>query len=185
MGHPKHQKKKYERPFRPYDKERLDRERTIAKEYGLKRKKEIWRAASILRNFRIRARELQASRDEKKEKILLEKLNDLGLRCLTLDDVLGTSLDGILSRRLQTLVYKKGFASTSTQARQLIVHGHVYVSSRKVRWPGYLIPVGLEDKIELEPELRGKIMASLPKETAPKKEEAAGENNDARNAQVA
>ncbi len=159
MGHPKQQRKKYETPFRPYDKERLEREKNVLKQYGLKRKKEIWRAAGILRGFRQRARELQASRDELKEKLLLEKLNKLGMRCSKLEDVLGINLDTILSRRLQTLVYKKGFATTPDQARQMIVHGHIHIMSRKIRWPGYLVPTELEGTMQMNPVMSSRIIA--------------------------
>ena len=44
MGHPKKQKKKYERPRKPYDKVRIEKEKNILHEFGLRRKKEIWRA---------------------------------------------------------------------------------------------------------------------------------------------
>ncbi len=40
----KKQRKKYEVPKRPWDKERIEKEKKLKKDYGLKRKKEIWRA---------------------------------------------------------------------------------------------------------------------------------------------
>ena len=49
------------------------------KKFGLRRKREIWKAESILRNFRRRAREIAASGKKEEEKILLEKLNRVGL----------------------------------------------------------------------------------------------------------
>lgn len=150
MGHPKKQKKKYESPKKPYDKSRIESEKNILKEFGLRRKHEIWRAESMLRNFRRRARELLARPDEKKEKDLFQKLHSLGVTCLKLDDILGVSLENILSRRLQTVVFKKGLANTSKQARQLIVHGHVSIDGKKIRWPSYLMQSNEEDKITVD-----------------------------------
>ena len=147
MGSPK--RKKFERPKRPWDKKRIEMESELIKEYGLRRKREIWRAESILRNFRRRARELSARRDEAKEKELLEKLNKLGLikKNSNLDDVLGLSVKDILNRRLQTLLVKRGLANTMKQSRQYIVHGHIEIDGRKMKWPSCLVPLDKEDKI--------------------------------------
>ncbi|MBI2972135.1 MAG: 30S ribosomal protein S4 [Candidatus Aenigmarchaeota archaeon] len=149
MGHPKKQRKKYERPLRPFDKDRIDKEKKLLQSFGLRRKREVWRTQSILRNFRQRARALQAKHDEQKERILFEKLNKLGISCSKLEDILDIGLEDILDRRLQTLVYKKGYAHSVKHARQLIVHGHVIVDRRKILWPSYLVPKVLEEKIIL------------------------------------
>ena len=61
MGHPKKQRRKYEGPKRPFDKQRIERERKILNDYGLRRKREIWKSEGILRDFRTRARELLAA----------------------------------------------------------------------------------------------------------------------------
>ena len=160
MGHPKKQRKKYEGPKRPFDKQRIERERKILNEYGLRRKKELWKSESILRDFRRRARELLAVRDEKKEKELLGKLNKIGIEVHTLDDVLSIRLDNVLGRRLQTIIYKKGLANTPKQARQLIVHGHVLVNEQKILWPSYIVGKGDEDRISLK-ESTAKMIAEV------------------------
>ncbi|MEM5781920.1 MAG: 30S ribosomal protein S4 [Candidatus Aenigmatarchaeota archaeon] len=145
----KRQRKKYEKPLRIWDKERIESEKKLLKEYGLRRKKEIWRMESVLRKYRRIARNLAAKRDKEKEKILLGKLNKLGLLKpdASLDDVLALTVENLLERRLQTLVYRKGLASTIKQARQLIVHGHIALDGRRVRWPSMLIPLADENKI--------------------------------------
>jgi small subunit ribosomal protein S4 len=150
MGHPKKQRKKYEAPLRPYDKQRIERERKILNDYGLRRKRELWKAESILRDFRRRARELLAARDEKKQAELLGKLNKIGIEAQTLDDVLSVRLENILSRRLQTILYKKGVANTPKHARQLIVHGHVLVNEQRILWPSYIVQRSEEDRIALK-----------------------------------
>ena len=158
MGQPKKFKKKYARPKKPYDKERIDNERKILNEFGLRRKKEIWRAESIVRDYRRRARELQAKRNELAEKELITRLNRLGIDCKRLDDVLQINLDDILSRRLQTLVFKKGMANSMKHSRQLIVHGHVIVNNKKVYWPSYIVEKDVEEKISLSNYIASKMV---------------------------
>lgn len=146
----KRQKKKYEKPLRPWDRTRLEAERKIKQTYGLRRKKEIWRAESILRNYRRLARNLAAKKDKEKEKILLDKLVKTGLLNPTadLDDVLALTVENLLDRRLQTLTYRKGISKTAKQARQLIVHGHIAINGRRVRWPGTLVTISDESGIK-------------------------------------
>jgi len=145
----KRQKKKYKRPIKPWDKERIEYEKQLMEKYGLRRKKEIWRAQEILRKFRRQARRLIAIRDKEKEKILLDKLYRMGLvdKNATLDDVLRLTIEDILERRLQTLVFKKGLARTPKQARQFIVHGHIAFEGRRCVYPSLLVPRGKEDAI--------------------------------------
>jgi small subunit ribosomal protein S4 len=152
MGHPKKQRKKTTNPFRPYYKERIEKEKNIMRDFGLRRKSEIRVAESHIRNFRRRARELQAVRDEKKEKALFDKLLKLGLidSKARLEDILEIQLEHILSRRLQTIVHKKGHANTVKHARQLIVHGHVLVNDKKLVWPGYFVTTDKEKNISVE-----------------------------------
>ncbi len=147
----KKHRKKYEKPKKPYDKIRIERERELLSKYGLRRKREIWRAEAILRNLRRRARDILARKDPEKERELLEKVVKMGLLedNPTLEDVLGLTVENILERRLQTLVYRLGLARTPKQARQFIVHGHVELDGRRVVWPGMLVPAGAESKLRL------------------------------------
>ena len=147
----KKQKSKFERPRRPWDKVRIEEERKLMQNYGLRRKKEIWRAESILRDYRRLARNLAASRDKEKEKILLDKLFSMGMvsKDANVDDVLGLKLENLLDRRFQTVIFKKGLAKSVKQARQYIVHGHVAFEGRRIKWPSMLVPLGGEDKIAL------------------------------------
>lgn len=54
----------------------------------------------------------------------------------------GENLIIMLERRLDNAVWRAGFASSRAQARQLVLHGHVRVSGKKVNIPSYLINVG-------------------------------------------
>lgn len=148
----KKQRRKFEKPLKPYDKVRIEKEKEILKKYGLRRKKEIWRAESILRNFRRRARRLVAEKNKEKEKEILKKLEKLGLvnKNADLDDVLALEVENILERRLQTLVHKKGLSNTLKHARQSIVHGYITVNNRRVRWPSMIINIEQESRISLK-----------------------------------
>ena len=144
-------KKKLKRPRRPWDSTRLEEETKVLKEFGLRRKREIWSAEEIVRNFRRRARSLIAVRDEKKIKIMLDRLAYMGLiqKGQGLEHVLQLKVGDLLNRRLQTLVFRKGFAQTVNGARQSITHGHVYVGGRRTNFPAYIVPVEKEGMIEI------------------------------------
>lgn len=48
----------------------------------------------------------------------------------------------LLESRLDSLVYRMGFASTRRAARQLVNHGHITVNGSKVNIPSYRVKVG-------------------------------------------
>ena len=151
-------RKKWVRPFKRWDKKRIIEERRLMKLYGLKNKRELWRAQAELRRIRAFARKLlplSGPEREKREKELLGRLYRLGLlpEDATLDDVLSLTVQDILERRLQTIVWRKGLARTVRQARQFIVHGHVYVDGVRVRSPSYWVKRGEENRITLDPHM--------------------------------
>ncbi len=144
MGHPKLKRKTYSGPTHPWQKERIEEEKELLKDFGLKNKKEVWRIASLLRKYAKQAKKLIAlntPQAEIEEKQLLKKLYSLGLinETAKLEDVLTITLKDILNRRLQTLVYKKKLAKSVRQARQFIVHGHIIVKDKKIAVPSYLV----------------------------------------------
>ena len=159
----KKQRKKYERPKRPWDKERIESEKKLRQSYGLRRKNEIWRAESILRNYRRLARQLAANRSPENESILIGKLHSLGLiqKESGLDDILALQVESLLDRRLQTIVFRKGLANTMKQARQYIVHGHIALSGRRNTWPSTIVKIDDEAGVAFYP--RSKVKESLLK----------------------
>ncbi len=148
----KRQRKKYETPSKKFDKKRLESERGILKNYGLKTKKELWRVEAQLRKYRRLARELAAKHDKEKERVLVQKLVGAGIlkEGSVLDDVLDINLEDFLNRRLQTVLLKKGLVTTAKQARQLIVHGHVKIGERRITYPSYFVAKSEEEKIQLQ-----------------------------------
>ncbi|HWR63986.1 MAG TPA: 30S ribosomal protein S4 [Candidatus Thermoplasmatota archaeon] len=156
MSSQKFPRKQYETPMHPWKESRIKTEREMIKKYGLKNHKEVWKAKTYLGKHREQARELlaklgTASPQAKKESDqLLLHLSRMGIVAMgaSLDDVLALDTESVLSRRLQTIVYLKGFSSTPYQARQLISHGHVAVSGRKVTIPSYMVAKDEEGQIE-------------------------------------
>jgi len=61
--------------------------------------------------------------------------------------ITGTNLLILLECRIDNVVYRMGFASSRTQARQLVRHNTVVVNGKKVNIPSYQVRVG--DMIEV------------------------------------
>ena len=157
MGDPKKSRRKWQGPSHPWIKINLEREQDLIGKYGLRNKRELWLAQTIIRNFRHQARSLLAlppAERSIREKQLLNKLYKMGILTkenATLDDILGLTEESYLERRLQTIVYRKGLARTVYQARQLIVHGHIAINGKRVTSPGYIVMKGEEDLIDFYP----------------------------------
>jgi small subunit ribosomal protein S4 len=66
--------------------------------------------------------------------------------------VTGENLLVLLERRLDSMVYRLGFATSRNESRQLVRHGHFLVNGRKVNIPSYLVRPG--DSIELREKSR-------------------------------
>ena len=152
MGDPRKSKKTFHRPRRIWTADLLNAELYIIGSYGLRNKRELWKAQSEVARFRNQSRALLALPSElraEKETQLLGFLNRLGLvnGSATLDDVLNLKIEDLLERRLQTIVMKKGGTKSPHQARQIVVHGHVSLGNRIVNLPGYLV------KREEEPQI--------------------------------
>ena len=150
----KRQKKQYQKPKQPWQATRIQEESVLIRDFGLKNKKELWRAGSKLRNYRTQARRLVSLAVEDRklaEAQLFTKLIDHGLlnKDADLDDVLSLTIEQVLNNRLQTHIHKQGLASTIKQARQFIVHGKVLVNGNVVTAPSYKIAV--KDKVSLVP----------------------------------
>jgi small subunit ribosomal protein S4 len=156
MGDPKFSRRKYDTPAHPWEGDRIKAENELLMKYGLKNKRELWRAQSFVRVLRARSRDLQARlrAGDPQAKVetdqLLKRCAKLALlpdEGATLNEVLAINTEAVLARRFQTLLYRKGLAYTPSQARQLIVHGHISVNGRKVTIPGYMIKRGEEEAI--------------------------------------
>ena len=68
-------------------------------------------------------------------------------RALRMPGITGENLFTLLERRLDNVVYRLRFATSRSQARQIVLHGHVLVNGRRVNIPSYLVRP--EDTIEI------------------------------------
>jgi small subunit ribosomal protein S4 len=142
LGDPKKARKTYSRPRSPWRADQLAQELYLLGTFGLRNKRELWKAQTHLSTIRKQARTLLAATQTvrlREEKKLLDSLRRRGLisEGATLDDILSLTVEDVLSRRLQSMVFKKGMAVSPLHARQLIGHGHVMVGARRVTIPGF------------------------------------------------
>lgn len=66
--------------------------------------------------------------------------------------ITGEALLLSLERRLDNMVYRLGFCSSRSSARQLVNHGHFLINDKKVTVPSYQVKVG--DRITLREKSR-------------------------------
>lgn len=69
-----------------------------------------------------------------------------------LKGVTGENLLALLERRLDNVVYRLAFAASRAEARQLVLHHHVFVNGKRVNIPSYLVKVG--DRVSIREKSR-------------------------------
>ena len=159
MGDPKFARTKIRTPSHPWKQARIDEEHALKEKYGLKKvggMREIWREKSALRRHRNQAMKLIGKVDTSEGHFAREKTDmvqsllrkgllpgDAGI-----DDVLQITVEHMLSRRLQSVVFYKGLAPTMRSSRNLIVHGHISIGDQKMTVPGYHVLKQEEDVIQ-------------------------------------
>ncbi|HLC79011.1 MAG TPA: 30S ribosomal protein S4 [archaeon] len=180
MGEPRKKRKQYEIPRKHWDKALLEKERKVVDFYGLKNKRELRKIETWLKYKKQNAKGLLALSLEKRmqrQSELMSGLRRIGLisATATLDDVLGLKIEEFLEKRLQTLVLRKGFANTTKQARQFVVHGHIAIAGKRVSTPSYVVPVSEASQIGWYRKPM-KIESTAPKRDLKKEfEESSGE----------
>lgn len=160
MVYPGKKHKSYNSPNHPWQELRMNNEVELLKTYGLRNKREVWKAESLLREYRSNAMKLLAliastkdselkGHNKKESDDILNKLIRYGIlkQNSNIDDILGLKTENILERRLQTQVLKLGFAKTIKQSRQFITHGHISISGKKVTIPSMLVSIDDEKNI--------------------------------------
>ncbi|MDI3538975.1 MAG: small subunit ribosomal protein [Methanolobus sp.] len=146
MGYPGKKRKSYDTPKHPWQAARMASELELVKKYGLRNKKELWKAHSVLRRYRADARrllaegELEGHNKTEADQILARLIRYSMLSTdSNIDDILGLQTSSILERRLQTQVHRLGLARSPKQARQFITHGHIAINGKRVTVPSMLI----------------------------------------------
>ncbi len=146
----KRKHKTYSRPKRPFDKARIEEEAKLKEEFGLKNKKEIWKADAKIKSIREKAKKLISS-DEGEKQALFGRLKKIGFNVNSISDVLSLDKRDYLRRRLQTVLVNKRMAHTPKGARQLITHKKVLIEGNSINSPSYIVPIDLENKISIKP----------------------------------
>lgn len=159
--------KLYSRPRRAYEKTRILEENKLLEKYGLKSKREVWKAIANLKYYRTRAKALAKASSEEQQ-VFFDKLQKYGLRTNSITDVLALGVEDLLARRLPTIMVEKKIAKTAQEARQMVTHKRVSIDGKIVNVPSYLVPLSEESLIKLK--------VSKPKPKAEKKTEEVAEN---------
>jgi small subunit ribosomal protein S4 len=143
---PKRLKKIYSRPKKIYDKATIISENALIKKYGLKSRREVWKADFAIKKIRSIAKSLITADEVKKEEFVKRQI-EKGLNVKTIADVLALNKEDYLKRRLQSIVLAKNFCSTPKQARQLITHKHVSLNGNFIDSPSHLTTLAEESSI--------------------------------------
>lgn len=152
----KKQNKKYSRPRKPFDKQRITEEDSLKEEYGLKSKREIWKAEAAIGRIRSLAKRLITHSEEEKA-AFINKLQKKGFSVNSIAEALALKKEDWLKRRLQTIVFFKKLTNTPKQARQFVAHKHVSIGDQVVNIPSYQVT------LEEEPLVRLNIVLKTPK----------------------
>merc|ERR1711896_45934 len=131
-------------------------EMKIVGEYGLKNKREVWRAQYALAKIRTAARTLLTLDEKNEQRIfageaLLRRMTRLGLLLESekkLDFVLGLTSAKIMERRLQTKVFKLGLAKSIHHARCLIRQRHIRVGKQICNIPSFVVRLDSEKHVD-------------------------------------
>jgi len=144
----KKQSKKYSKPRRPFDKARIEEENVLKEKYGLKNKKEIWKADASIGKIRNLAKQLITSSEEE-QNAFVERLQKKGFNVNSIAEALALDKEDWLKRRLQTIVFSRKLTNTPKQARQFLVHKHVSIGNQIVNIPSYQVSLEEEPLVKL------------------------------------
>lgn len=87
--------------------------------------------------------------------ILENQFKNCYQKATRLEGAAGANLLFLLERRLDNVVYRLGFGSSRSSARQLVRHNNVLVNGKKVNIPSYQISVG--DEVKVVPHMKENV----------------------------
>lgn len=73
----------------------------------------------------------------------------------------GENLLALLERRLDNVAYRLGFATSRSEARQLVKHGHFLVNGRKATIPSLLVKPGMKITVRPKSQEIARIMGAV------------------------
>lgn len=74
--------------------------------------------------------------------------------------ITGENLLGSLERRLDSVLYRMGLATSRAQARQVVRHGHILVNGKKVNVPSFIVKPGEEISVRESSKNNSAILAA-------------------------
>lgn len=94
--------------------------------------------------------------------VLERQFSNYYLKAARKKGMTGATLISFLEKRLDSVVYSSGFASSRDQARLFVKHGHFFVNDRRVTIPSFIVKVGdvvtLKDKMKTNPHVSTNIL---------------------------
>lgn len=119
--------------------------------YGKKSKRKSSRAGKKMSEYGLQLREKQKAKFiygvlEKPFRNYYEKADRM-------KGMTGENLMIMLERRLDSVIFRMGFARTRREARQIVGHKHVLVNGKCINIPSYLVSAG--DVIEISEKAKG------------------------------
>ncbi|MEW6103081.1 MAG: 30S ribosomal protein S4 [bacterium] len=83
--------------------------------------------------------------------VLEKQFKNYFKKAKTLQGLCGENLLILLERRLDNVIYRAGWATTRTGARQMVSHNHIKINGRGVNIPSYLVKVSETIELDKEP----------------------------------
>jgi small subunit ribosomal protein S4 len=75
--------------------------------------------------------------------------------------ITGETLLVLLERRLDSVAYRLGFASSRAEARSLVRHGHILVNGKKVNIPSYTVRAGDVVSVKEPSRQIGRVLSAM------------------------
>ncbi|UCD16077.1 MAG: 30S ribosomal protein S4 [Candidatus Omnitrophota bacterium] len=75
--------------------------------------------------------------------------------------VTGRRLLELLERRLDNVIYRALFASSRNQARQIVLHGFVFIGGGRVDIPSYIVSQGQEIEIRAKDDVKKRLKETI------------------------
>lgn len=147
MGLRKFSKKKYQTPFKLWDRNRIIFEKELKEKFNLKNVKEVWKSYSTVHYYK---RKLLTNENNQflidtLRSLNVELSNDSGSASISENLVSNTFLD----RRLQSVVQRKFNLNSGKVARQLIKHRKIALNGNIITIPSFICNIDLEQGLEL------------------------------------
>ena len=161
---PKRKHQKFNRPKKMFDIALIKEENALIKRYGLKNRREVWKANFAIGKIRNLAKELILANETEKTKFI-ERQAKKGFAVTSIADILALGKEDYLKRRLESIVVAKKLAKTHKQARQMIAHRHVLLDGNVINSPAHITTVEEEGNITVNFDIpKEKVISDEEKE---------------------